>query len=208
MTETIATMSTFDMSINLMTIGDSGVGKSNIIARFTDNKFSTSHLTTLGIDFKSKTLEHEGKIVKLKIWDTAGQERFKAIGHNYYRNAQGLLLVYDITDRGSFDHVSKWMDDIHTYANSTVKIVLVGNKCDAEEGRVEVSEEEGKALANQYKIPFIQTSAMENINVTEAFSILIGLVKESQDSKMRKPSSSNLVVVDSKKQSRSCCTSS
>lgn len=201
-------MSAFDMNINLMTIGDSGVGKSNLIGRFTDNKFSTSHLTTLGIDFKSKTIEVDGKVIKLKIWDTAGQERFRSIGHTYYRNAQGLLLVYDITDRSSFDHVTKWMEDIHTYASQTVKVVLIGNKCDADEGRIEVSEDDGKSLASQFGIPFIQTSAMMNTNVIEAFNIVIKLVKEDVHSKMRKDSSLNVVADDDKKkQTKSCCSS-
>eukprot|EP00456_Euglypha_rotunda_P011761 TRINITY_DN13161_c0_g1_i1.p1 TRINITY_DN13161_c0_g1~~TRINITY_DN13161_c0_g1_i1.p1 ORF type:complete len:158 (-),score=14.26 TRINITY_DN13161_c0_g1_i1:10-483(-) len=134
-------------SIKLLMLGDSGVGKSCLMMRFADSTFSISFVATAGVDFKVKQVEVDGKNVCLRIWDTAGQERFKTITRQYYKGAMGIILVYDVTDRKSFEHVSYWMSNIDNYASENVCRILVGNKVDLETR--EVKTEEGEALADE-----------------------------------------------------------
>jgi Ras-related protein Rab-8A len=119
-------------------IGDSGVGKSCLLLRFSDDSFTTSFITTIGIDFKIKTIELDGKRIKLQIWDTAGQERFRTITTAYYRGAMGILLVYDITDEHSFMNINNWMQNIEQHASDTVNKILIGNKCDMDTNRLKL----------------------------------------------------------------------
>lgn len=163
-----------DCLIKLLLIGDSGVGKSCLLLRFSDNTFTTSFITTIGIDFKIKTIELDGKKVKLQIWDTAGQERFRTITTAYYRGAMGILLVYDVTDEQSFGNVRQWMRNIEQHASKNVDKILIGNKCDL--SRV-VSVEKGEALAKDFNIQFMETSAKNNINVENAFIAIARMVK-------------------------------
>ncbi|KAG2427245.1 hypothetical protein HYH02_014649 [Chlamydomonas schloesseri] len=130
--------------------------------------FTSSFITTIGIDFKIKKVDVEGKLVKLQIWDTAGQERFRTITSAYYRGAQGILLVYDITDEASFNNVRNWMRNIEQHASDNVNKILVGNKLDLAEKRV-VAEARGRALADEYGFRFFETSAKDNVAVEEAF---------------------------------------
>ncbi|KAG2423550.1 hypothetical protein HXX76_015192 [Chlamydomonas incerta] len=130
--------------------------------------FTSSFITTIGIDFKIKKLDVEGKLVKLQIWDTAGQERFRTITSAYYRGAQGIILVYDITDEASFNNVRNWMRNIEQHASDNVNKILVGNKLDLAEKRV-VAESRGRALADEYGFRFFETSAKDNVCVEEAF---------------------------------------
>ena len=130
-----------------MLIGNSAVGKSSLLLRFSDNTFSESFLPTIGVDFKIRTFEMNGKTVKLQIWDTAGQERFKTITSSYYKGAQGIILVYDITDRQSFKDVENWLAEVEKHASENVIKLLVGNKCDLESARA-VTFEEGKEFAD------------------------------------------------------------
>lgn len=161
--------------IKLLTIGDSGVGKSWLLIRWAGDGSvltrTSSAMPTIGIDFKMKTLVIDGDRVKVQTWDTAGQERFKTITTSYYRNAQGILLVYDITDRSSFFNIRSWMEQIQANADVEVNVVLVGNKLDLESKRA-VLTTEGMELAREYGIPFWETSAYMNINVDDAFSVL------------------------------------
>jgi Ras-related protein Rab-8A len=120
----------YDYLVKLLLIGDSGVGKSCLLLRFSDDSFTTSFITTIGIDFKIRTIEQEGKRLKLQIWDTAGQERFRTITTAYYRGAMGILLVYDVTDEQSFNNIRNWMRQIQQHASDNVNKVLIGNKCD------------------------------------------------------------------------------
>eukprot|EP01027_Heterolobosea_sp_BB2_P006112 GEZU01009267.1.p1 GENE.GEZU01009267.1~~GEZU01009267.1.p1 ORF type:complete len:171 (-),score=18.98 GEZU01009267.1:492-1004(-) len=120
----------YDYLIKLLLIGDSGVGKSCLLLRFSDDSFTTSFITTIGIDFKIRTIELDGKRIKLQIWDTAGQERFRTITTAYYRGAMGILLTYDVTDEGSFANVRNWMKNIEQHATENVNKILLGNKCD------------------------------------------------------------------------------
>lgn len=173
-----------DSYLQLLTLGDSGVGKSWLLLRWADpnQKFNkTNSMPTIGIDFKQKTLDINGKKLKVQVWDTAGQERFRTITDSYYRKAQGILLVYDITNRLTFENMKIWMKQIQTKADSRVCTILVGNKCDLVPDRT-VSISEGEALALEYKIPFFETSALSNINVMEAFQQIASDVKHRMDS--------------------------
>jgi len=123
----------FDFTIRLLLIGDSGVGKSCLLLRFSDNSFTPSFITTIGIDFKIRTIELDGKKIKLQVWDTAGQERFRTITTAYYRGAMGILLVYDCTDEKSFGNINTWMRNIEQNASENVNKILLGNKCDLTE---------------------------------------------------------------------------
>jgi len=155
----------------LLIIGESGVGKTCLLLRFTDDSFTANHLTTIGIDFKIKIINLEEKLIKLQIWDTAGQERFRTITKTYYRGAQGYVLVYDITSKDSFDHVKYWLGEIKKNGNDFVPKVIVGNKSDLEDRRL-ISTEEGKKFAEEKSIPFMETSAKDGNNVNILFTQL------------------------------------
>jgi len=158
----------YDFLFKLLLIGDSSVGKTAILLRFSDDSFSPNFISTIGIDFRIKTIEIRGKKIKLQIWDTAGQERFHTITTSYYRGAMGILLVYDITRPNSFDNLAKWLRTILEHSNTDVEKMILGNKCDMEEQRL-ISKERGEAIAKENGIPFLETSAKNNINVEEAF---------------------------------------
>jgi len=167
----------YDYLIKLLLIGDSGVGKSCLLLRFSDDSFIPSFITTIGIDFKIRTIELEGKRIKLQIWDTAGQERFRTITTAYYRGAMGILLVYDVTDEKSFGNIRNWIRNIEQHATESVNKMLIGNKCDMTDKKV-VDTDKGKALADEYGIKFFETSAKNSINVEEAFVTLAKDIKK------------------------------
>ena len=177
-----------DYTLKILTIGESAVGKTCILLRFTDNKFLKTHLTTIGIDYKSKVIKVNNFSVKLKIWDTAGQERFRNITQQYYKGADGILLVYDVTERNSFEKVREWMKQIQQNTNKDkIGIILVGNKCDLDERQV--STEEGQSLAKEFGILFYESSAYKDININETFESLVGEIiskKEPDDSNVKK----------------------
>jgi len=159
---------TYDLLFKLLLIGDSGVGKTCILFRFSDDAFNTTFISTIGIDFKIKTIELRGKKIKLQIWDTAGQERFHTITTSYYRGAMGIMLVYDITNSKSFDNIAKWLRNIQEHANEDVEKMILGNKCDMEDKRV-IPKERGEAIARENGIRFLETSAKTNVNIDRAF---------------------------------------
>ncbi|XP_041927809.1 ras-related protein Rab-15-like [Alosa sapidissima] len=164
----------YDVLLRLMLLGDSGVGKTCLLWRFTDDDFHPSHISTIGIDFKMKTLEIDGVRVRVQIWDTAGQERYQTVTKQYYRRAQGILLVYDVTNEHSFQDIVKWASDVDECAPERVKWILVGNKCDEKERRV--TTEQGNKLAKTYGMDFFETSAFSNYNINECFTRLTELV--------------------------------
>jgi Ras-related protein Rab-1A len=166
----------YDYLFKLLLIGDSGVGKSCLLLRFADDTYSDSYISTIGVDFKIRTLDLEGKTVKLQIWDTAGQERFRTITSSYYRGAHGIAIVYDVTDQESFNNVRHWNAEIDRYASEGVTKVLIGNKSDMADKKV-VSLEQGKALADELKMEFIETSAKDASNVTRAFEVMAAKIK-------------------------------
>jgi Ras-related protein Rab-8A len=168
--------SPYDMQIKLLMIGDSGVGKTCLLLRYANDSFSPTFITTIGIDFKIKNIEIDGKRIKLQIWDTAGQERFRTITTSYFRGAQGILLVYDVTDRRSFESIRNWVSQIQQHADVHVNKILVGNKCDMLDEKV-VSTEEGQKLAKEFGIDFWEASAKNDINVEQSFISIAGAVK-------------------------------
>lgn len=175
----------FDHLLKLLLIGDSGVGKSCILLRYSDDSFTGSYITTIGIDFKIKQIKVNDSKVKLQIWDTAGQERFRTITTAYYRGAMGILLVYDVTDEASFGAVENWMRQIEANANKDVIRVLIGNKSDCDDRDRKVTTAEGEAMAAKYGIKFFETSAKMNVNVDESFSTIasdiVSNLKENPD---------------------------
>eukprot|EP01067_Filipodium_phascolosomae_P006680 Filipodium_phascolosomae@DN497_c0_g1_i1.p1 len=161
----------YDYLFKLVLIGDSGVGKSCILLRFADDSFTESYITTIGVDFRFRTITVDGKTVKLQIWDTAGQERFRTITSAYYRGADGIVLVYDTTSQTSYDKVDDWLTEVNKYANGDVCKILVGNKCDLQDGR-QVSAEDGQKKAEDLGVRFVETSAKESTNVETAFKMM------------------------------------
>ena len=171
----------YDYLIKVKTVGDSNVGKSSIVVRFVDDTFSGQMAPTIGVEYKSKIFEVYGKRVKATIWDTAGAERYRTITSNYYRGSHGIIFVYDVTCRASFENIEKyWLKEVKEYFPNPSEIVmmLVGNKIDNQVGRV-VSEEEGEDLARVHGMMFIETSAKEKIGVNEAFEEVVNKVIES-----------------------------
>jgi len=165
-----------DYLFKLLLIGDSGVGKSCLLLRFADDTYTESYISTIGVDFKIRTLELDGKTIKLQIWDTAGQERFRTITSSYYRGAHGIIVVYDVTDQESFNNVKQWMNEIDRYANEKVNKMLVGNKCDLTSKKV-VDYNTAKEFADQLGIPFLETSAKNSTNVEQAFITMAAEIK-------------------------------
>lgn len=158
----------YDYLFKIIIIGDSGIGKSSILFRFTDDVYNESYISTIGVDFKIKTIFINGKIIKLQIWDTAGQERFRTITTSYYRGSHMIFVCYDTTDRQTFLNVEDWIKEIKKYANHNVKVILCGTKSDLKIKR-QVGYEEGKTLADKHGFDFYETSAKNNVGVTELF---------------------------------------
>lgn len=149
-------------------IGDTGVGKSCLLLQFTDKRFQPVHDLTIGVEFGARMITIDSKQIKLQIWDTAGQEAFRSITRSYYRGAAGALLVYDITRRETFNHLTTWLEDARQHSNSNMVIMLIGNKTDLDSRR-EVRREEGEAFAREHGLVFMETSAKTAANVEEAF---------------------------------------
>ncbi len=195
----------YDYLFKLLIIGESGVGKTCLLLRYTDDSFTANHLTTIGIDFKIKIVPlPNNKLVKLQIWDTAGQERFRTITKTYYKGAHGIILTYDVTDQNSFKNIRNWIKQIEANAQTNVCKVLVGNKCDKPD-RV-VSEEEGKKLAEDFNMSFFETSAKTNQNVNEVFNFLTEEILKSNEGKPQNGSGGKQLNNDkSKNQTKGCC---
>ena len=158
----------FDYLLKLIIVGDIGVGKSNILLRFVRNQFKDEYKTTIGVDFAEKKTDYNGKAYKIQLWDTTGQEQFRSITRGYYKNSVCSFVVYDITNRSSFENSKVWIDDCKSYMSKKVIIVLIGNKCDLEEER-QVTIDEGQELADAYGLLFFETSAKNDVNIKLAF---------------------------------------
>eukprot|EP00899_Mesostigma_viride_P016404 jgi/Mesvir1/24765/Mv22021-RA.1 len=178
----------YDYLFKLLLIGDSGVGKSCLLLRFADDTYTESYISTIGVDFKIRTVELDGKTIKLQIWDTAGQERFRTITSSYYRGAHGIIVVYDVTDQESFNNVKQWLNEIDRYANENVNKLLVGNKSDLTAKKV-VDYQTAKSFADEFGIPFLETSAKNATNVEQAFMTMAAEIKNRMASQpvMNKP---------------------
>ena len=167
----------YSMIFKIIIIGDSGVGKTNILSRYTSNYFSDSSKSTVGVELGCKIEEVNGTKVKIQVWDTAGQERYKSITKTYYKGAKGALIVYDISRKESFNNVDKWIGDLKEFGEEDVCVILVGNKCDLEDMR-QVSTDEVSKKAEQYSVGFCETSALSAKNIDTAFQMLIKKVSE------------------------------
>ena len=157
----------------VLLLGDTTVGKTCFLLKYTDKTFQEVHMSTIGLDYRLKSMKlKSGKNVKLQIWDTAGQDRFRAITKNYYKSANGIILIYDVTSLVTYENVKSWISQIREEAPPNVVIFIAGNKIDMEEER-KVNTEDGKRLADEYGFPFYETSAKEDININETFEDLV-----------------------------------
>ncbi|XAR63959.1 hypothetical protein NMG60_11024131 [Bertholletia excelsa] len=172
-----------DYLFKAVMVGDSAVGKSNLLSRFARDEFQLESKPTIGVEFAYRNIKVGDKLIKAQIWDTAGQERFRAITSSYYRGALGALLVYDITRRGTFENLRKWLQELKELGSSDMVVVLVGNKSDLAQSR-EVSLEDGQSLAKLEGLCFLETSARENINVEEAFLQMITKIHQITSQKI------------------------
>lgn len=172
-----------DLIFKVVLVGDSGVGKSNILSRYLSDEFTLDSKSTVGVEFGAKKLKVNNMTVKAQIWDTAGQERYKSITNAYYKGAKGALLVYDVTNKETFTNTSKWISELKLNGDKDVTIILIGNKCDLENER-QVSKEEGNTHADFFSIiikvnnitlelAFLETSALKSINIDEAFKLMV-----------------------------------
>ncbi|MED6121862.1 Ras- protein RABA1f [Stylosanthes scabra] len=159
----------YDYLYKVVLIGDSGVGKSNLLSRFTKNEFSLDSKSTIGVEFATRTVHVHDKVVKAQIWDTAGQERYRAITSAYYRGAVGALVVYDISRHVTFENVERWLKELRDHTDTNLVVMLVGNKADLRHLRA-VPTDEAKEFAEREKIYFMETSALESLNVDSAFT--------------------------------------
>eukprot|EP00917_Polyrhabdina_sp_WS-2016_P012279 GHVP01027008.1.p1 GENE.GHVP01027008.1~~GHVP01027008.1.p1 ORF type:complete len:211 (+),score=35.34 GHVP01027008.1:130-762(+) len=162
----------FDYLFKVVLIGDSGVGKSNILSRFTRDEFTMDTKSTIGVEFATRTVTVENKVIKAQIWDTAGQERYRAITSAYYRGAVGALIVYDITREDTFYGIEKWLQELREHADNEVVIILVGNKSDLRHLQA-VETDTAKEFAEKENVFFLETSALESKNIDEAFNVLV-----------------------------------
>ncbi|TYZ64779.1 hypothetical protein PybrP1_011817 [[Pythium] brassicae (nom. inval.)] len=207
----------YDYLFKIVLIGDSGVGKSNLLSRFTRNEFNLESKSTIGVEFATKSIVAEGKTIKAQIWDTAGQERYRAITSAYYRGAVGALLVYDITKHVTFENVERWLKELRDHADANTVIMLVGNKSDLRHLRA-VSTEEAMAFAEKNNLAFIETSALEATGVDTAFQrILTEIYKlmsrktiQAEENATSLPTGDNIVITgesadDKKKKKKSTC---
>ena len=210
-----------EILVKLLLIGESSVGKSCLLLRFSEDKFTDDFLPTIGIDFKVRHTVINDRKVKLQVWDTAGQEKFRTITKAYYRGAQGMLLVFDVTNWDSFDKVRNWMTSIQENTTDPVTIYLVGNKCDVpfpkgeeeeEEGKQErlvrrITQEKAQELAREFNVEYFETSARDGTNVESTFLRLAGAVLEKMPAQERKEQGVTLAKTrkDPKDGRRSCC---
>ncbi|KAJ9548452.1 hypothetical protein OSB04_020995 [Centaurea solstitialis] len=205
----------YDYLLKIVLIGDSGVGKTNILSRFTRNEFFLESKATIGVEFATRTLQVEGKTIKAQIWDTAGQERYRAITSAYYRGAVGALLVYDITKRPTFDNVQRWLRELRDHADSNIVVLMAGNKSDLDHLRA-VAEQDGQSLAEKEGLSFLETSALESHNIEKAFQTVLTEIYHIISKKAlatQEPSGNNgpgkgttINVGDRSVNTKSCCS--
>mmetsp|Transcript_46065 Transcript_46065/g.100051 ORF Transcript_46065/g.100051 Transcript_46065/m.100051 type:complete len:203 (-) Transcript_46065:77-685(-) len=169
----------YDYLVKVLLIGDSGVGKSSLLLKFAEDRFvQDAMMQTIGIDFRVKMLQRSGQRVKLQIWDTAGQERFATITQQYYRSAHGIILVFDVTSEESFANIRRWVSQIAAHGSEATNRLLLGNKADYEPPRRVIDSARGQALAAEYGIPYLETSAKIGLNVEEAFVSMVDSVMQ------------------------------
>ncbi|KRT79152.1 ADP ribosylation factor [Oryctes borbonicus] len=171
----------FASTYKVLVLGDSNVGKTCIVHRFCDERYYDTYISTIGIDFKQKIINLDGVPIKLQIWDTAGQERFRTLTTAYYRGAMGILLMYDVTNLESFNHLTYWLQNIEENASPHVTTVLAGNKCESPDRVVDT--DSGKKMGENFELPFFEVSCKNNINIEEAFVTLARRIRELRENK-------------------------
>ena len=200
------------LSLKILLIGDSQVGKTSLLLKYTEHVFPEEHIATIGVEYKDKFIVKDNYNIRLQIWDTAGQERFHSITKNIYRNANGVLFVYDITNQESFNNIKNWIKDLQNVGND-IKGVIIGNKLDLEQKR-DVSKEDLEEIGKKNQMPFLETSAKQNINVNEGFDLLVNeLLKGKNENqivemfsrKTRSDLSISSKTNSTKKQKSGCC---
>ena len=200
------------LSLKILLIGDSQVGKTSLLLKYTEHVFPEEHIATIGVEYKDKFILKDNYNIRLQIWDTAGQERFHSITKNIYRNANGVLFVYDITNQESFGNIKNWIKDLQNVGND-IKGVIIGNKIDLEQKR-DVSKQDLEEIGKKYNMPILETSAKQSINVNEGFELLVNeLLKGKNESqivemfsrKTRSDLSISSKTNSTKKQKSGCC---
>ncbi len=190
-------------TFKVLILGDPSVGKSCFLIRYTEDTFQDVYLSTIGMDSKYKTVDLEnGKSIRLQLWDTAGQDRFRSITRNLYKGAAGIMLIYDVTSKKTFENVKNWVDSIRNEVHNKVVIVLVGNKID-KIGQREVQKEEGEDLAGEFELPFFECSALTGENINEAFMELAKGLSEIKEKDIIKGEQLKQIKVEKTK--KSCC---
>lgn len=190
--------------LKLIMIGDSSVGKTCMIMRYTDNQFTENFLTTVGVDFKVKELNIDGKTVKLQIWDTAGQEQFRTITKSYFRGADGIVLCFDLASSPTLERTKFWMDSIKESTAEKVDVVLVGNKSDKEEERT-VTEEQARAFAEEYGVDYFETSAKTGKNINEVFETLARKAFARREAEPPVRTKTIQVTMTTEERKKGCC---
>ena len=200
------------LSLKILLIGDSQVGKTSLLLKYTEHVFPEEHIATIGVEYKDKFILKDNYNIRLQIWDTAGQERFHSITKNIYRNANGVLFVYDITNQESFGNIKNWIKDLQNVGND-IKGVIIGNKIDLEQKR-DVSKQDLEEIGKKYNMPILETSAKQSINVNEGFELLVNeLLKGKNENqivemfsrKTRSDLSISSKTNSTKKQKSGCC---
>ena len=162
----------YDILFKLILVGDSGVGKTNILSRYINNEYSSNSESTVGVEFSTKMLNKNNKKIKVQIWDTAGQERYKSITSVFYKGAKGGFIVYDITRKDTFNSTDKWINDLKMNGDENISLILIGNKSDLQDQR-EVSLEDMTKKAELFGVNFCETSALNNTNIDKVFDIVV-----------------------------------
>ena len=208
------TQEDYDFLYKIVLIGESGVGKSNLLLRFTRNEFDAEKRSTIGVEFATRSIQHDNKVIRAQIWDTAGQERYRAITNAYYRGAVGALVVYDITKENTFKSIERWLSELKDNADPKIVIMIIGNKADLSQTR-EIEESTAKEFCQNQKLFFFETSALDGTNVENAFkSLLIEIYKQNSSnvddgSDMNAAAKPEVVSIDQGKEGKSgekkCC---
>ena len=188
--------------IKVITLGNSAVGKTSFLMKYIDNSFTLTYTTTLGVDFKQKKIKlKDGRDVRLRIFDTAGQERYKSVSASFIKKADGVILIYDIGDLESFEAVENWIKSIREIGKDKLPIILVGNKCDLSDDKRMISLKEGQDKADEFNIPFYETSCKEGINIKEVFEKLIDDIIEKGSKNINR----EYKILNKGKKKEKCC---
>ena len=200
----------YDILFKIILVGDTSVGKTNIINKYIKNEFREDFYATIGVEFSHKKFIVENRKIKAQIWDTAGQERYKAITRAYYKGAKGAFIVYDITRKETFDDVDKWRNELISSCNQEITVMLIGNKCDLEDQR-EISKEQGEEKAKSFGFSFLETSALSGENLEKGFQMLIEeiyqkyKVEQSKSDEINLNSGAEEIKIGKMTKKKKCC---